>query len=541
MKKSPLVISVLLLNLSSAFAADAPVPVAAPAAPAVALAAPKAPLPPLSFFITSTGVGKGADLGGLEGADAHCLKLATAVGAGNKTWHAYLSTQAANGQPAINARDRIGAGPWYNAKGDQVAKDVFQLHGDVVEVARLGNNLSRSTALTEKGDVVKGRGDTPNEHDILTGSQPDGRAFTDAADHTCGNYTSSAAEGSVQVGHFDRTGGGNTSWNSAHPSRGCGQENLVKTGGAGYLYCFAVNQPEVSVTPAIEGVVAAGTNIELIKDGFEGTEGPIAAPDGSLLFTETRGNRITRIAADGSTSTFLENSNGSNGLAFNAKGELVSVQVLKTQVGIVYPLGKEKVLADQFDKLPFGRPNDLVLSAKRGDIYFTDSGSIPGAASTNATPPRTGVYRINTKGKLSLIAKDIERPNGIQLSPDEKVLYVANTAGEYIFAFDVAKDGSVKGKREFAKLDGYRKADNGSYSSGADGLAVDAKGRLYVASNLGIQVFSPKGVALGTIALPKQPQNLAFAGKDKNYLYIVGRGAAYRIATLTPGFSGRAK
>jgi gluconolactonase len=295
------------------------------------------------------------------------------------------------------------------------------------------------------------------------------------------------------------------------------------------------------VTPAIEGVVAAGTNIELIKDGFEGTEGPIAAPDGSLLFTETRGNRITRIAADGSTSTFLENSNGSNGLAFNAKGELVSVQVLKTQVGIVYPLGKEKVLADQFDKLPFGRPNDLVLSAKRGDIYFTDSGSIPGAASTNATPPRTGVYRINTKGKLSLIAKDIERPNGIQLSPDEKVLYVANTAGEYIFAFDVAKDGSVKGKREFAKLDGYRKADNGSYSSGADGLAVDAKGRLYVASNLGIQVFSPKGVALGTIALPKQPQNLAFAGKDKNYLYIVGRGAAYRIATLTPGFSGRAK
>jgi gluconolactonase len=537
MKKIPLMVSALLLNLPPALAADAPVSAVAPAA----AVAPKAPLPPLSFFVTSTGVGKGADLGGLEGADAHCQKLATAVGAGNKTWHAYLSTQAANGQPAINARDRIGAGPWYNAKGDQVAKDVFHLHGDVVEAARLGNNLSRTTALTEKGDLVKGRGDTPNEHDILTGSQPDGRAFTDAADHTCRNYTSSAAEGSVQVGHFDRTGGGNTSWNSAHPSRGCGQENLVKTGGAGYLYCFAVNQPEVAVTPAIEGVVAAGTRIELIKDGFDGTEGPIAAPDGSLLFTETRANRITRIAADGSTSTFLENSNGSNGLAFNAKGELVSVQVLKTQVGIVYPLGKEKVLADQFEKLPFGRPNDLVLSAKRGDIYFTDSGSIPGAASATATSPRTGVYRINPQGKLSLIAKDIERPNGIQLSPNEKVLYVANTAGEYIFAYDVANNGAVKGKREFAKLDGYRKADNGSYSSGADGLAVDAKGRLYVASNLGIQVFSPKGVALGTIALPKQPQNLAFAGKDKKYLYIVGRGAAYRIATLTPGFSGRAK
>lgn len=541
MKKSPLVVSALLLNISSAFAADAPASAAAPIAASAVAAAPKAPLPPLSFFVTSTGAGNGANLGGLEGADAHCLKLATAVGAGNKTWHAYLSTQAANGQPAINARDRIGAGPWYNAKGQQVAKDVYHLHGDVVEAARLGNNLSRTTAITEKGDPVKGAGDTPNEHDILTGSQPDGRTFTDAADHTCSNYTSNTAEGSAQVGHFDRTGGGNTSWNSAHPSRGCGQESLVKTGGAGLLYCFAVNQAEVTLTPAIDGVVAAGTKIELIKDGFEGTEGPIAAPDNSLLFTETRANRITRIAADGSTSTFLENSNGSNGLAYNAKGELVTVQVLKTQVGIVYPLGKEKVLADQFDKLPFGRPNDLVLSAKRGDIYFTDSGSIPGAASANATPPRTGVYRINPKGKLSLIANDIERPNGIQLSPDEKVLYVANTAGEYIFAYDVARNGTVKGKREFAKLDGYRKTDNGSYSSGADGLAVDAKGRLYVASNVGIQVFSPKGVALGTIALPKQPQNLAFAGKDKKSLYIVGRGAAYRIAVLTPGFAGRAK
>jgi gluconolactonase len=538
MKKHPFVACALLLNLSAAFAADTP---ASAVAPATAAIPAKAPIPPLSFFVTSTGAGKGADLGGLSGADAHCQKLATAVGAGNKTWHAYLSTQAGNGQPAINARDRIGAGPWYNAKGQQVAKDVFHLHGDIIEAARLGNNLSRTTAITEKGEAVKGAGDTPNEHDILTGSQTDGRAFSDSADHTCSNYTSNSTEGSAQVGHFDRTGGGNTSWNSAHPSRGCGQENLVKTGGAGLLYCFAVNQAEVTLTPAIEGVVTADTRIELIKDGFEGTEGPIAAPDGSLLFTETRANRITRIAADDTTSTFLENSNGSNGLAYNAKGELVTVQVAKTQVGIVYPLGKEKILAAQFEQLPFGRPNDLVLSAKRGDIYFTDSGSTPGAANAAATAPRTGVYRINAKGKLSLIASDIERPNGIQLSPDEKVLYVANTAGEYIFAFDVAKDGSVKGRRNFAKLDGYRKADNGKYSSGADGLAIDAKGRLYVASNLGIQIFSAKGEALGTIALPKQPQNLAFAGKDKKTLYIVGRGAAYRIAVQTPGFTGRAK
>ena len=196
---------------------------------------------PLSFFVTSEGPGKGADLGGLAGADAHCQKLATAVGAGNKTWHAYLSTQALNGQPAVNARDRIGQGPWFNAKGATVAKDVADLHGDNIDAARLGNNLSRTTVLSEKNEPIKGAGDKPNQHDVLTGSQADGRAFTDGADHTCKNFTSSATDGSAQVGHFDRTGGGNTSWNSAHPSKGCGQDNLVSTGGAGLLYCFATN------------------------------------------------------------------------------------------------------------------------------------------------------------------------------------------------------------------------------------------------------------------------------------------------------------
>lgn len=221
-----------LLGTSVALAADAP-----SAPPEAKKDVPK----PLSFFVTSEGLGKGADLGGLEGADAHCQQLASAVGAGNKIWHAYLSTQALAGKPAVNARDRIGSGPWVNAKGATVAKDVADLHGDILDTARLGNNLSRTTALTEKGEPIKGAGDKPNQHDILTGSQPDGRAFTDAADHTCGNFTSSAATGSAQVGHFDRTGGGNTSWNSAHPSKGCGQENLVSTGGAGLFYCFATN------------------------------------------------------------------------------------------------------------------------------------------------------------------------------------------------------------------------------------------------------------------------------------------------------------
>jgi len=201
----------------------------------------QAPKQPFSFFVTSVGGGKGANYGGLAGADQHCQTLATAAGGGAKTWHAYLSTQAKDGQPAVNARDRIGQGPWYNTRGAVVAHDLAHLHGDTLELARLGNNLTWATAFTEKNEPVKRAGDQPNEHDILTGSTPDGRAYIDAADHTCQNYTSSAAEGSAQVGHFDRTGGGNTSWNSTHGSRGCGQANLVATGGAGLLYCFAIN------------------------------------------------------------------------------------------------------------------------------------------------------------------------------------------------------------------------------------------------------------------------------------------------------------
>jgi len=201
---------------------------------------PPAPPPPMSFFVTSAGSGKGADLGGIAGADRICQTLATAAGS-TKTWHAYLSAAAAGGQAAVNARDRIGAGPWFNAKGARVAQNVADLHGDTLEMARRGNNINKTTALNEKGDPVNGVGDTPNQHDMVTGSQLDGTAFPDAADHTCGNYTSSATTGVVQLGHHDRTGGGNTSWNSTHPSRGCSQENLVATGGAGRFYCFAIN------------------------------------------------------------------------------------------------------------------------------------------------------------------------------------------------------------------------------------------------------------------------------------------------------------
>jgi hypothetical protein len=193
----------------------------------------------MSFFVTSEGGGKGADLGGLAGADALCQRLAGASGqpgASNKTWHAYLSTQ---GPGAVNARDRIGNGPWYNAKGQQIAASLAELHGDTVELGRVGNRINKVSTLDEKGNVHKGIGDTPNEHDVLTGSQPDGRAFTDNADHTCNNWTSSST-GTAMLGHLDRLGGPNASWNSVHPSQGCSQQNLIATGGAGFLYCFAV-------------------------------------------------------------------------------------------------------------------------------------------------------------------------------------------------------------------------------------------------------------------------------------------------------------
>jgi hypothetical protein len=193
----------------------------------------QAQAPQVGFFITSAGPGKGADLGGLAGADAHCQKLAAAVGAGGRTWRAYLSTTSSGSQPAVNARDRIGPGPWTNAKGVTVATSVADLHSD-------NNKLSKENSLTEKGETVNGRGDTPNRHDILTGSTLDGTASKETTDTTCTNWTSSG-EGSALVGHHDRVGGGPnpTSWNSAHPSKGCSQENLRGTGGDGLFYCFA--------------------------------------------------------------------------------------------------------------------------------------------------------------------------------------------------------------------------------------------------------------------------------------------------------------
>ncbi|MCA9150278.1 MAG: PEP-CTERM sorting domain-containing protein [Planctomycetales bacterium] len=196
----------------------------------------------LGFFITSQGPGNGANLGGLIGADAYCQTLAEAVGAGDRIWQAYLSVQAKDGQDAVNARDRIGSGPWQNALGVIVANNVEELHG--------ANNLNKQTALNEKGEIVNGRGDSPNRHDILTGSQSDGTVVPGIADTTCGNWTSSGA-GSAVLGHHDRQGGGTdpTSWNSAHNSNGCSQANLRSTGGDGLFYCFAIDRSTLLLIP----------------------------------------------------------------------------------------------------------------------------------------------------------------------------------------------------------------------------------------------------------------------------------------------------
>jgi len=297
-----------------------------------------------------------------------------------------------------------------------------------------------------------------------------------------------------------------------------------------------------TVAPDIPGVVAAGTKVQVIKEGFQGTEGPIGLPDGSLIFTETNANRITKIDKDNNVSTFLENTNGSNGLAFDAKGRLITVQTTpgQTKIGVVYPKGSETVLADGFEGKPFGRPNDLVVD-KKGGVYFTEPGPNAQPGATPAAPPLPpAVYYVPPGGRAIRIADGIERPNGIQLSRDEKTLYVNNTNGEFVLAFDIQPDGTVRNRRNFAKYESVTRTASG-VSSGADGLAIDSQGRVYVAASTGVQVYSPQGQHLGTIPLSRAPQNLAFAGPGKKTLYVVGRGAAFRIPMVAEGFKDRAK
>jgi gluconolactonase len=290
-------------------------------------------------------------------------------------------------------------------------------------------------------------------------------------------------------------------------------------------------------TPAIPGVVAGGTRVELITDQLNGTEGPVALPDGTLLFTQGGARQLTRIDKSGNLSTFLENIQ-SGGLGFDAKGRLIANDNTPGKQGIyiVYPKGAEKTLVDQ--KTPgFMQSNDIVVD-KKGGVYFTQ-------------PEQANVGYIAPDGKgMRIVAEKITRPNGITMSADEKILYVNDSRGEYLLAYDVQADGSVTNRRNFAKYDQINTSAAGGdvgpglrykVTSCADGLAIDKEGRVYNAGCNGIQVYSPQGKHLATIPTARQVQNLAFAGPDKKTLYLVGRGAAWKIETLTQGYVGRAK
>lgn len=299
-----------------------------------------------------------------------------------------------------------------------------------------------------------------------------------------------------------------------------------------WLAATAADAPApITATPAIEGVVKEGTAIKLIKDGFEAVEGPMRDTDGSVLFTNNQAGKVLRAAPDGKITTWYEAPVGANALTRTPKGDIVATLHKTLAIGVLVPGAEPRVLADKYDGKPFNRPNDLVADRK-GNIFFTDS--IPLGSTAPVILP-SSVYELQADGKLILVTTTIPRPNGLALSPDEKTLYVANTSGEWIIAYALDSKGAVTTRRDFAKLATPPAQGDAAPSSGADGLAVDEKGRIYVATTLGVQVLSDKGEALGIIAMPKTPQNLAFGGKDRSVLYVVGRGAVYTIATQTRG------
>jgi gluconolactonase len=295
-------------------------------------------------------------------------------------------------------------------------------------------------------------------------------------------------------------------------------------------------------TPDIPGVVAGGTKVRLLRqwDESRGGEGPIAAPDGSLLFAEQEANRIIRLGTDGAFTVYLEDTNRTTGLAFDAQGRLIGTGAKPPQVLVLAPV--RSVLVDRFDGHPFLRPKHVAVD-RSGGIYFTDL--IPVSAQDRGAtkpPPTDGassgikpaVYYITPDRQIVKATEDVPEPNGIILSPDEKTLFVTNLPGAFVMAFDVESGGRVRRARNFARL-------AAGEASRADGLAVDAMGRLYVAAVGGVQIFSPEGQLLGTIPFRRKPGNLAFAGPDKKTLYVISRGVLYAIAMQAQGVQGRAK
>ena len=300
-------------------------------------------------------------------------------------------------------------------------------------------------------------------------------------------------------------------------------------------------QPAETVAPNIPGVVAGGTKVQVFRiNQSGGSEGPVQLPDGDVVFTERPSSRIWKIGRDDKVSLFLENTSGALGLGVDPKGRLIgglTAPAGGARIGVIYPQGQEAVLADTCDGKPISRPNDLIVS-KNGGVYYTDPG--PTDRELDDGYVRTDpvvCYIPPGSGKAIMVADRIRRPNGIQLSPDEKTLYVNESYGEYLLAFDIQPDGTVRNRRNFGKYEIPTTLKTGPTVQVADGLTVDDAGRVYTTSSLipWVQVFSPQGESLGTIPLFKGAQNLTFAGPDKKTLYVVGGGFAFKIPMLARG------
>ena len=332
---------------------------------------------------------------------------------------------------------------------------------------------------------------------------------------------------------------------------------------AGLLFCLALPAqepaqppeqgqsqeapPVVKLAPDIPGVVAGGTEVQMVKDGFETRviEGPLGMPDGSLIFSERDRGMTWKIDTDDNLSTFVENPDtGQLGLGLDSKGRLIAIQTRppeRMKVAVIYPMGEKAVLADStmpvFEGEPLGRPNDLVVDQMDG-VYFTAPAPSEGQIEAGYSPAEAGVYYIAPGAGPIRIADGIERPNGIQLSLDEKILYVNNSTGAYLLAFDIQPDGTVRNRRNFAYYEGITETET---HVNANGLAVDGEGRVYAVTTIGVQVFSPQGQHLGTIPVQEGAENLAFAGPAKKTLYVTGRQTVVKIEMLAQGFDGRAK
>jgi gluconolactonase len=290
------------------------------------------------------------------------------------------------------------------------------------------------------------------------------------------------------------------------------------------------------VTPEIPGVVKAGTKIEVVKFGLRGADAGVGMPDGSLLVTT--GGGVSRVDGDGNVTVLVENADNAAGLALDSKGRIFAAQYSK-KVSILYPKGSEMLLADSYEGKSFIRPNDIVVD-KKGGVYFTDCYQVGAKKSLEDLPQ--AVYYIPAGGKLMRVADDINRPNGITMSPDQKTLYVNDWDGEYLVTYDIQPDGTLKNRKNWGKFDLKQQTEKGLVS-GADGLCSDNHGRMFSTTPAGVQVFSADGEHLGNIEMPYDmpPQNCGFAGPDKKDLFVVGRGAVIRIHTMTEGPKDRAK